>query len=93
MPTSSPTNPRNGGPARKAAYPIVETSLTREAARTGSSAAALIPTIFSGTDPTRFYSINGIGIPTAGGLFALWILVASAALLIRARQPSAMPAI
>jgi hypothetical protein len=53
--------------------------------------AALIPTLFSGTDPTRFYSINGIGIPTAGGLFALWILVASAVLLLRARQPSATP--
>ena len=43
-PTRSPTNPSSGGPARNAAYPIVETTLTRAAARAGSSAAALIPT-------------------------------------------------
>lgn len=47
---------------------------------------ALIPTIFSGTDPTQFYSINGLGIPTAGGLFALWVLCVSIALLIRSRS-------
>jgi hypothetical protein len=47
---------------------------------------ALIPTIFSGTDPTQFYSINGLGIPTAGGLFALWVLFVSIALLLRARS-------
>lgn len=48
---------------------------------------ALIPTIFSGTDPTKFYSINGLGIPMAGGLFALWVLLASIVLLVRARHP------
>jgi hypothetical protein len=47
---------------------------------------ALIPTIFSGTDPTHFYSINGLGIPTAGGLFALWVLFVSIALVSRARS-------
>lgn len=47
---------------------------------------ALVPTIFSGTDPTHFYSINGLGIPTAGGLFALWILFVSIALLMRSRS-------
>jgi hypothetical protein len=50
---------------------------------------ALIPTIYSGTDPTRFFSINGLGIPTAGGLFALWVLLVSVALLIRARSVTA----
>jgi hypothetical protein len=47
---------------------------------------ALIPTLFSGTDPTRFFSINGLGIPTAGGLFALWVLFVGIALLIRSRR-------
>jgi hypothetical protein len=46
---------------------------------------ALIPTIYAGADPTRFYSINGLGIPTAGGLFALWVLIVSVTLL-RARS-------
>lgn len=49
---------------------------------------ALVPTIFSGTDPSLFYSINGLGIPTAGGLFGLWILVVSIVLLVRTRAPS-----
>lgn len=49
---------------------------------------ALVPTIFSGTNPSLFYSINGLGIPTAGGLFGLWILVVSIVLLARARAPS-----
>ena len=47
---------------------------------------ALIPTIYSGSDPTRFYSINGLGIPTAGGLFALWVLIVSVSLLLRTRS-------
>ena len=47
---------------------------------------ALIPTIYSGSDPSRFYSINGLGIPTAGGLFALWVLIVSVTLLLRARS-------
>lgn len=46
----------------------------------------LVPTIFSGTDPTRFFSINGLGIPTAGGFFALWVLFVSIALLSRSRS-------
>ncbi|MFN8574325.1 MAG: hypothetical protein U0132_19900 [Gemmatimonadaceae bacterium] len=48
----------------------------------------LIPTIYSGVDPTRFFSINGLGIPTAGGLFALWVLLVGVALLLRARSPA-----
>lgn len=36
---------------------------------------ALIPSIFSGTDPSYFYSINGLGIPIAGSLLLIWILV------------------
>ena len=47
---------------------------------------SLIPTLFSGTDPTLFYSINGLGIPAAGGLFALWTLMVSIVLLLRARR-------
>ena len=38
---------------------------------------ALVPTLFSKTDPAYFYSINGWGIPVAGGLFIVWILVVS----------------
>jgi len=41
--------------------------------------------------PTHFYSINGLGIPTAGGLFSLWVLFVSIALLIRARSKSVVP--
>jgi hypothetical protein len=51
---------------------------------------ALIPTIYSGSDPTRFYSINGLGIPTAGGLFALWVLIVSVMLVLRARSAPAL---
>ena len=47
---------------------------------------ALIPTIYSGTDPSLFYSINGLGIPTAGGLFVLWVLLVSIVLLLRSRR-------
>lgn len=54
---------------------------------------SLIPTIFSGTDPTQFFSINGLGIPTAGGLFALWVLLASIALLSRARSTQIVAAV
>jgi hypothetical protein len=56
----------------------------------GAFHLALVPTIFSGTDPTRFFSINGLGIPTAGGLFALWVLFVSIALLIRSRSRTAI---
>ena len=38
---------------------------------------ALVPTLFSKTEPAYFYSINGWGIPVAGGLFVTWILVVS----------------
>lgn len=43
---------------------------------------AFVPTIFSTTDPTRFYSVNGWGIPVAGGFYLLWILSASIALIL-----------
>ncbi len=43
---------------------------------------AFIPTIFSTTDPTRFYSVNGWGIPIAGGFYLLWVLSASIALIL-----------
>lgn len=42
---------------------------------------ALVPTLFSRTDPAYFYSVNGWGIPTAGGLYMTWILLTSIALL------------
>lgn len=38
---------------------------------------ALVPTIFSGTITSYFYSINGLGIPISGGLFTFWILIVS----------------
>jgi hypothetical protein len=38
---------------------------------------ALVPTLFSKTEPAYFYSVNGWGIPVAGGLFISWILVVS----------------
>jgi hypothetical protein len=43
---------------------------------------AFVPTIFSTTDPSRFYSVNGWGIPVAGGFYLLWILSASVALIL-----------
>src|SRR3954454_10987747 len=43
-PTCWPRKPSSGGPARNAQSPIEATTLTRAAARAGSSAAALIPT-------------------------------------------------
>jgi len=42
---------------------------------------AMVPSLFSGTLPARFYSINGWNIPVAGGLFVTWLLAASVALL------------
>jgi hypothetical protein len=47
---------------------------------------ALVPTYFSGFEPSRFYSINGLGIPTAGGLLLVWILITSVALLVKRRS-------
>ena len=41
-----------------------------------------VPTIFSTTDPARFYSINGWGIPVAGGFYLLWILTTSVFLIL-----------
>jgi hypothetical protein len=41
----------------------------------------LIPSIFSGTDPSYFYSINGLGIPISGSLLLVWILVVSVMIL------------
>jgi hypothetical protein len=41
----------------------------------------LIPSIFSGTDPSYFYSINGLGIPISGSLLLIWILVISIMIL------------
>jgi hypothetical protein len=43
---------------------------------------AFVPTIFSTTDPAHFYSINGWGIPVAGGLYLLWILATSVFLIL-----------
>ncbi|HKX26894.1 MAG TPA: hypothetical protein VJ302_04295 [Blastocatellia bacterium] len=44
---------------------------------------ALVPSIFSGTDPSHFYSINGWGVAVAGALFMLWILTVSIVMLRR----------
>lgn len=41
----------------------------------------LIPSIFSGTDPSHFYSINGLGIPISGTFLLIWILVVSIVIL------------
>lgn len=49
----------------------------------GAFHLALVPTIFSGTDPARFYSINGWSIPVAGGLLLSWVLVVSILLVLR----------
>jgi hypothetical protein len=42
---------------------------------------AMVPSLFSGTLPIHFYSINGWNIPVAGGLFALWLVASSLTLL------------
>jgi hypothetical protein len=42
---------------------------------------ALVPTLFNTTEPAYFCSINGWGIPVAGGLFMVWILVVSTLLV------------
>lgn len=42
----------------------------------------LTPTLFSGSEPSRFYSINGWSIPVAGGLLLAWVLITSIALLV-----------
>ena len=43
---------------------------------------ALVPSIFCGTDPAHFYSINGWGIPVAGSFHLSWILVVSILLIL-----------
>jgi len=48
----------------------------------GAFHLALVPTIFSGTDPARFYSVNGWGIPAAGGLLLGWVLVVGILLVL-----------
>lgn len=48
----------------------------------GAFHLALVPTIFYKTDPAYFYSINGWGIPVAGGLLLSWILVVSILLVL-----------
>jgi hypothetical protein len=48
----------------------------------GTFNLALVPTLFSRTEPAYFYSINGWGIPVAGGLFMVWILVVSIVLVL-----------
>ena len=47
---------------------------------------AFVATIFSGTDPAHFFSVNGWHLPVLGSLFSLWILAVSIALL-RQRSP------
>jgi len=42
---------------------------------------AFAGTFFSGTNPAQFLSVNGWHLPVLGGLFALWILAVSVALL------------
>jgi len=46
-----------------------------------------VATLFSGTEPARFLSINGWHLPVLGGLFGLWVLSLSIALL---RQPGVL---
>ena len=46
-----------------------------------------VATLFSGTEPARFLSINGWHLPVLGGLFGLWVLSLSIALL---RQPGGL---
>jgi hypothetical protein len=48
----------------------------------GAFHLALVPTIFSGTDPACFYSINRWGIPVAGGLLLSWVLLVSVPLVL-----------
>lgn len=69
-----------------AAAAILESRvLPRWTARAAQAVAlfqlALVPTLFSGTQPARFYSINGWNIPVAAGLFVAWVLATSVALL------------
>jgi hypothetical protein len=45
---------------------------------------AFVPTLFYKTEPAHVYSVNGWGIPVAGGLFIAWILVVSTLLIFTA---------
>ena len=49
----------------------------------GAAQLAFVATYFSGTDPARFFSVNGWHLPVLGSLLGLWILSASVALLRR----------
>ena len=49
----------------------------------GAVQLAFVATYFSGTDPARFFSVNGWHLPVVGGLLGLWILAVSVALLRR----------
>jgi hypothetical protein len=49
----------------------------------GALQFAFAATYFSGTDPAQFFSLNGWHLPVVGGLFSLWILAVSVALLRR----------
>jgi hypothetical protein len=42
---------------------------------------AFVPSMFSGTDPAQFYSINGWHLPILGSMFMAWILTASVILI------------
>ena len=44
---------------------------------------AVVPTIFYKTDPAFFYSVNGWGIPVAGGLLLGWVLMVGVLLVLR----------
>jgi hypothetical protein len=49
----------------------------------GAFHLALVPTIFYKTDPAFFYSVNGWGIPVAGGLLLGWVLMVGVLLVLR----------
>lgn len=44
---------------------------------------SVVPTIFYKTDPAFFYSVNGWGIPVAGGLLLGWVLMVGVLLVLR----------
>jgi hypothetical protein len=50
----------------------------------GALQLAMVPTLFYKTDPAHFYSVNGWGIPVAGGLFSAWLLAVSIVLAVSA---------
>jgi len=66
---------------------VLPTGLGWAAFVLGALQLAFVATYFSGTDPEHFFSLNGWHLPVIGGLFGLWILVTSVALL-RRQSPS-----